>query len=249
METSDFLARSHHAHFVSTCWTTIQIGAGHDEGAALARQELCRDYWYPLYAHIKRLGHQSQDAADLTQGFFADILSRPWFDRADQTKGRFRSFLLASLDHFLRDQHVRKKALKRGGGFQHIPFDPGSEEACSAVDQTGGLGPGEIYEVEWVSTIVALSLRRLEAEYTTDGKAGQYAHLKTFLAAEGDQERYDTIAEALQTTSANVKTRVHRLRKRYGNILRQEVERTVAEPADVESEVRHMRVILSTIGV
>ena len=233
--------------FASTHWTTVRACAGNDSFAQEAREEICRDYWYPTYAYIKRLGHPSHDAAELTQDFFAYILGREWFAHADSTRGKFRSFLLASLHNFLHDDSDRKKRWKRQGAYQHVPLD--LENAASRYAQSEAShthDPGKLYEVEWASTIVAVSLERLEQEHATTDKYLQYQELGKFLMTEGDASRYEAAAIALGISAANVKVLVHRLRQRYKAILREQVARTVATPGDVEEEMRHLRSVLAS---
>ena len=206
---------------------------------------VCRDYWYPVYAYIRRSGYQGNDTEDLVQDFFAYILRKSWFNRVDQAKGKFRSFLLISLTNFLRDHLDHKKRLKRGWAYQHIPLDMGSAESHYAHTEVADAKPAELYEVEWANAIVDATLVRLESEYVQAGKEVLYRHLKTFLTTDGDTSRYGTIAEGLGTSVSNIKVGVHRLRKEYGSLLREEVAKTVAGPADVDGEMRHLRAVFA----
>lgn len=235
--------------FASTHWTTVRACAGNDTVSACARQELCRDYWYPLYAYIKRSGYQGCDAEDLTQEFFAYILNRPWFAQADQSKGLFRSFLLATFQNFLKGRLDHNKARRRAGAYQHVYFDLADAEGRFTQSSAATVAPGEAFEIEWASAIIETSLRRLEEEYAASGKANQYLHLKVFMTVAGMETNYDDVARVLQLSSDNVKVCVHRLRKRYGAILQEEVGRTVACPEDVPEEMSHMRRTLANIAV
>ena len=241
METDALPPRVRQAQFGSTCWTTVKACAGTDDTATLARQELCQDYWYPLYAHVVRLGYPSQDAVDLTQEFFADILRRPWFERPDHLQGRFRTFLLSSLTHFLRDQRDRQRAGKRAGSYSHVALESCGADGIPISDRLAAVPSEEIYEMDWVAIIVKASLRRLETEYAADGKLERYQLLKPFLSVEGEGDRYEATARQMQTSVANVKTSVHRLRKHYGSILREEVQRTVYHADDVQNEMLYLR--------
>ena len=231
---------SDEGRFASTRWTTIRACAGGDAVQA-ARETLCRDYWYPVYVYIKRLGRQDFDAEDLTQEFFVHILGRSWFERADPARGRFRSFLLASLNHFLRDVFAGQQASKRGGGYQHVPLDLGSAESRYVLSMADRISPTEAYEVEWAANLVDAAWRRLEAEHIAAGKEDQFRALKVFLTVTGSQAGYEAAAEELGGTIESVKVGVHRLRKRYGIVLREEVARTVGTPEDVPVEMRHVR--------
>lgn len=211
----------------------------------LPREVLCRDYWYPVYAFIRRSGYQGNDTEDLTQDFFAHILTRPWFTGVHQSKGRFRSFLLISLSNFLRDRIDRKKALKRGGTYQHVPLNMGSADARYSEAYIAEAQATEIYELEWANVIVEATLTRLEGEYRLAGKEALYRHLKTFLTTEGDASVYAKVSETLRTSIGNVRVGVHRLRKEYGALLREEVARTVAGADDVDEEMRQLRAVLA----
>ena len=231
--------------FASTRWTTIRACIGTDKGKQTAREQaretICREYWYPVYAYVKRLDRQGFEAEDLTQDFFAYILNKPWFERADQSRGRFRSFLLSSLDNFIRDRFDNLKAFKRGGAYQHVPLDLAKAESRYAQSVSSRVSPAEAYESEWAATIVDSAWKRLEAEYVTAGKQVEFGALKIYLTVTGQAAGYEITAKTLGFSVENVKVNVHRLRKRYGSILRQEVARTVVNPEDVGSEMRHIR--------
>ena len=240
------LAFSNRYSLVSTHWTTIRACVATDKAGQAARERLCRDYWYPLYAYIKRLGYQGHDAEDLTQGFFVHILDGSWFEHADESKGKFRSFLFASLDNFLRDCLNGKMALKRGGTYQHIPLDLGSAESRYVQSASTRLHPAAVYDTEWAAVVVDTAWKRLEAEYGDTGKRAVFEQLRGFLATSGDANRHAAAARVLGLSVANVKVNIHRLRKRYGAILRDEVARTVARPEDVPEEMRHIRAAFET---
>ena len=225
----------------STHWTTIRACTGAGKEAQAARETLCRDYWYPVYAYVRRLGRQKFDAEDLTQDFFADILRRQWLERADRSKGRFRAFLLKSLDNFLRDRLDGQKASKRGGRYQHIPLDLADAESRYARSADARVSPAETYEIEWAGAIVEVAWKRLEAEHAAAGKNTQFSKLKVFLTVEGQAAAYERVARDLGLSVENIRTSVHRLRRRYGVILREEVARTVEDLKDVPSEMQHIR--------
>ena len=249
MAVSSHLEFSNRHGLASTRWTTVRACKATDKAGQAARERLCRDYWYPLYAYIKRLGHQGHDAEDLTQEFFAHILSGPWFERADRVKGKFRSFLFASLDNFLRDHFDGKMALKRGGAYQHIPLDLGSAESRYVQSASLRISPTAVYEVEWASALVDVAWKRVAAEYARAGKQVIFEHLKIFLTTSGDAGRHEAAAQVLGMSIDNVKVSIHRLRQRYGATLREEVARTVASHDDVAEEMRHLREVLAMKSV
>ena len=238
-------AHAKHQAFASTRWTTIRACSGDGTAAQAAREILCRDYWYPVYAYIKRAGHKSHDAEDRTQDFIEYILSKSWLEQADQTRGRFRAFLLASLDNFLRDHHAKSQAGKRAGGYRHVPLDMATAESRHALSEQGERSPAQVYETEWASVIVNIAWRRLEAEYVDAGKQHHFEHLKVFLASDGDAAQHQTAAKVLNLSVQNIRVCIHRLRKRYSETLREEISRTVKEPADVAAEMAHLREVFA----
>ncbi len=241
MEAHPSQANAKHRVFASTRWTTIRACCGDGTAAQAARETLCRDYWYPVYAYIKRAGHMSHDAEDRTQEFFAYILNKPWLEQADQTKGRFRAFLLASLDNFLRDHHAKNQAHKRAGGYRHVPLDMATAESRYALSEQAERSPAQVYETEWAANIVDIAWRRLEAEYVHAGKQHHFEHLKVFLASDGEAAQHKAAAKVLNLSVQNIRVCIHRLRKRYSEALREEIGRTVKEPADVAAEMAHLR--------
>ena len=232
-------------YFASTCWTTIHSCSGNDSTAQAARAELCRDYWYPVYAFIKFQGNDTHYAEDLARDFFAYILGRSWLERVDQSKGRFRSFLLGTLNHFLSDEASRKTARKRAGGYHHIPHDLRSEERLDPAYEGANGVPREIYEVEWATSLVVATLKQLEEEYEVAERALHYQHLKCYLKVEGALDSYQVVAAAIKISVSNVKVSVHRMRKRYAEILRERVAATIALPEDVADEVRYLFGVLA----
>jgi RNA polymerase sigma factor (sigma-70 family) len=232
------------AGFPSTYWAAVWACARQDGRADLARSELCRRYWYPIYAYLRRLGHSGHDAEDLTQGFFAYILQRPWFARVDQTKGKFRSFLLATLKNFLRDDFDQRMAQKRGGRCPHIALDMTEGESRFVTDLSGKFDSQALYEVDWATSVVDAALGRIEEEFSAAGKQLHFERLRIYLTIDADAVSYETVGAGLGISAETVKVNVHRLRKRYGAILREEVARTV-DPNDVNEELRHLRRIIA----
>lgn len=221
--------------FLTTHWSAIETCAQTSDLAFLARSELCKTYWAPVQIHLLRRGYSRHDAEDLTQGFFASILSRPWFHRADRNRGRFRSFLLTSLRHYVSDQQDRDRALQRGGGFEILSIadlSPSDELAAEEV---------QTFDAAWSKAVIRAALSRLEADYTERGMASEYGELSLFLSSLGDANAYRTVANRMQTSTEAVKVAVHRIRRRYGGILREEVARTVSTSAEVADELFHLR--------
>lgn len=207
--------------------------------AAVALTELCRTYWYPLYSFLRRRGHETHEAEDLTQAFFASLLARDFLAKIDQQKGKFRSFLLASLKHFLSDERDRVSAQKRGGGRKLISLDSLDAEARYQLEPASDLSPERMYEKQWALSILERVLSRLHAEFATAGKVSLFGALQETLT-DSQSVSYAQIASELGMTEAAVKTAAHRLRRRYRALLIEEIAQTVADPALVDDEIRHL---------
>ena len=227
--------------FAATRWTVVMAAArGSDSSRATeALTELCRTYWYPLYAFLRRRGHATHEAEDLTQAFFARLLDRPFLANIDRQKGKFRSFLLASLKHFLSDEKDRASAQKRGGGRQAISLDSLDAESRYRLEPSHDLSPEKMYEKQWALSVLELVLSRLQAEWDATGKHALFEHLQATLAG-GQSVRYEVIASQLGTTEAAIKSAAHRLRRRYRTLLIDEISQTVADAAEVEGEIRYL---------
>jgi RNA polymerase sigma-70 factor (ECF subfamily) len=226
--------------FATTHWSIV-LAAGHasraDSRAALAK--LCETYWYPLYCFIRRRGHDAHEAEDLTQGFFAALLERDSLRVADPNRGRFRSFLLASLNHFLANEWRRQAAQKRGGGQPLLSLDCASGEARYSQEPAHDLTPEKLYERRWALTLLEQALSKLRQEYAAGGKSALFERLGAFLA--GDEGApYRSVAAELNMTEGAVKVAAHRLRRRCREHLRAEVAQTVADPQDVDEELRNL---------
>jgi RNA polymerase sigma factor (sigma-70 family) len=212
--------------------------------AAAAMEELCRGYWYPLYAYIRRRGYQVEEAQDLTQAFFAGMIENHWLKSADPQRGRFRSFLLGAMNHFLAKDWRHAHTLKRGGGKTFVSLDDTAERRYVS-EPASDLTPEKIYERRWAWSLFERAVSRLREQYTAAGKGRLYDALKGFLAddvAEGD---YARLGAELEMTPGAVRTAVHRLRERYRELVREEVAHTVADPAEVEDEIRSLLAALS----
>jgi RNA polymerase sigma-70 factor (ECF subfamily) len=232
--------------FVTTHWSVV-VAAGRNDTArardALAR--LCQTYWHPLYAYVRRVGHSPHDAQDLTQEFFARLLAKNYLAGADESRGRFRSFLLASLKHFLANEWDKASAQKRGGGQIPIPIDIAAAETSAGFEPADATTAEKIFERRWALTLLDLVLRRLREEYLRDGKQKLFEQLKPTLTEASRAVAYAEIARRLDTTEGAVKVAVHRLRQRYREVLRAEIADTVASPEEVEDELRNLFAALS----
>ena len=210
-----------------------------------ALAKLCQTYWYPLYAYVRRRGHSPEDAQDLTQEFFARLLEKNWVGDADQTKGRFRSFLLSALNHFLSDEWDKARAQKRGGGVPPVPLQFDTAETRYGVEPADNVTPERSFELRWALTLLEEVLNRLRGEYEQEGKAALFTALNPCLVGERTSQPYAELAKKLGTTEGAVKAAVHRLRQRYRALLRDEIAQTVAGPDEVDEELRHLFAVLA----
>jgi RNA polymerase sigma-70 factor (ECF subfamily) len=231
--------RSSNIGFPTTHWSQV-VTAGHraDPAARAALAELCAVYWYPLYAFVRRKGHPPEEAADLVQGTFLTLLDRDGLAAVAPERGRFRSFLMATCAHHLADCRDRARAVKRGGGSVAMSFDRLVAEGRYSAEPVDDLTPERLYERRWATGLLEQAMAQLEAESHAAGKAALVAHLLPTLTGGRSEVSFAAVAAALGTTEGAVKMAASRLRKRYGQILREEVARTLADPADVEGEVR-----------
>jgi len=228
------------ALFSTTHWSVVLAATGKDTPEATAALErLCRTYWYPLYAYVRREGHSPLDAQDLTQEFFARLLARNSLVRVGPQKGKFRSFLLAAMRHFLADQWDRSHAGKRGGGTEVLSLDAQDAEERYRFEPVDRLDAEKIYERRWAMTLVEQALARLREESAAAGKTELFERLARFVAGESDLTWGEAAAE-LGLSEGAMKAAVHRLRERYRVMLRDEIGHTVADPAELEEEVRYL---------
>jgi RNA polymerase sigma-70 factor (ECF subfamily) len=233
------------ASFATTHWSVVlNAQAGDAPGASEALETLCRTYYYPLYAFVRRQGHNAEAAQDLTQGFFHRFLAKDYLASVAREKGKFRSFLLASLQNFLHVSRVREGALKRGGGQTLVPLDDASVEERFLLEPALDLPPEAAYDRGWATTLMERALTRLREEFQRDGKTGQFERLKVLLSREPADGEYAALAAAMNTTTGAIGVAVHRLRQSYGQRVRAEVAHTVAQPADVEAELRYLFAVL-----
>jgi RNA polymerase sigma-70 factor (ECF subfamily) len=224
--------------FAPTRWSLIAAAQGRSEPARAALGELCQIYWYPLYAYLRRRGSSEQDAQDEVQGFFADLLAREALAAADPARGRFRSFLLASLSNHLAHERDRANALKRGGGARPLSIDWLSAEERFRLEPADADTPERAFERAWAAALLERTLARLEAEFEAKSRGTLFRALRERIG-DSSKEIPDTPAvRGLKMNEQSLRVTMHRLRKRYREILREEIAQTVARPEDVEEELR-----------
>lgn len=232
--------------FPSTHWSVVLTA--HADNPARARdalESLCAVYWYPLYAFLRRLGHQPADAEDLVQGFIAHLLDHQFFEVADPTKGRFRSYLLASLNHFLADAADWVGRQKRGDGRPLLSLEAGLAERRYKQEPTDSSNPEQLYERRWALTLLDTVLQRLETEAAESGRANLFRQIKGVLLGDRSGVRYAELAPQLGLSEAALTMTVHRLRRRYRELVREEIAHTVSRPVEIDEEMRHLFQVLS----
>lgn len=231
--------------FVTTHWSVVlAAGKGDSPRGTEALEALCRAYWQPLYAFVRRRGYSPDDAQDLTQDFFAWLLRRDWLGRADRERGRFRSFLLTSISHFLANEWDKARAQKRGGG-RIVPLESDVAEANCGWHPKGNPTPEQSFEWRWAMTLLEQVMNRLRDEFARDGSSELFETLKPCLLGERASQPYAPLAAKLGRTEGSVKVAVHRLRQRYRRLLHDEIAHTVAQPEEIEEEMRHLLAVLA----
>lgn len=232
--------------FVTTHWSVVlAAGRGDSTRAQAALEKLCRSYWYPLYAFVRRLGHNAHDAEDLVQSFFAICLEKHYLGAAEQSKGRFRSFLLIALKRFLANEWEKGRTLKRGGGQAPISLDSLAAEQRYALEPSESLSADKLFERRWALTLLDQVVNRLRDEQAACGKLEQFEQLKECITSAGRGTPYATLAMRLGTSEGAVKVAVHRLRQRYRELLEAEIANTVASSDEIDEERRHLLAALS----
>lgn len=229
------------AEFGATRWSLVlAAGQSHSPETADALEKLCRAYWYPLYAFVRRHGYREHEAQDLTQDFFTRLLEKCALRAADQTKGKFHSFLLAAMKNFLANEWDRSQALKRGGGQAIISIDQQTAEERYQLEPMDESTPERLYERRWADAVIGQVLARLRGEFDSAGKTGRYDALKSHLTGERGAVSYAEVALRLGVSEQGVKSAVHRMRQRFGELMREEIGQTVADSRGIESEMRHL---------
>jgi RNA polymerase sigma-70 factor (ECF subfamily) len=227
--------------FVTTHWTVVlQAGSAESPQAAAALEQLCRAYWYPLYAYLRRTGYGPQDAEDLVQGFFLHLLRCEILKSVQREGGHFRSFLLATLKHFLSDEKDKAAAQKRGGAHRFISWEQDQAEEQFLREPMDIESAERLFERRWALTLLERALSRLRAECVAAGTGERFARLKGFVSGEQGPMSYAEAASQLGLSVSAVKSLIFRLRRRYYTLVREEVSQTVADPGEVEAELRHL---------
>ncbi len=232
------------AKFAATSWTAVlAAGRGDSPQAQEALARLCRDYWQPLYAYVRRLGNNEEDAKDLTQEFFYRLVSGDFLSKADRTKGKFRTYLLTVLEHFLTNEWRKGQTAKRGSGQAIFSLDEETEDEQPRFEPGVDASPAKIYEQHWAAAVFRQANERLSEEYAAAGKSELFAKLKEFLEITPISRGYHAVAAQLRMTPNAVGVIVHRMRHRCGELIRAEVARTLVKPTsqEIESEMRFLK--------
>jgi len=234
-------------HFATTHWSIV-LAAGQDPSPAsqAALATLCETYWYPLYAHVRRRGYPADEAQDLIQGFFVELLEKELVQVADRQRGRFRSFLLASLDHFLAKAWRQTQAQKRGGGRRMLSLDFPAGEGRYQVEPAAALTADKLFERQWALALIERALAHLRDEFVQGGKQELFDELKSYLGGGEETVPYRQLAAKLGLSEGAVKVAVHRLRRRCRELVRAEIAQTVAGPQELEEELRDLFAAVST---
>lgn len=233
--------------FPSTHWSVV-LAAGQEDGgeASQALERLCRTYWYPLYLYVRKRGHAPEEAQDLTQEFFLRLLQKRSIASADPVKGRFRSFLLGALKHFLADEHDRAEAKKRGGGQTIVSWEQEYAEERFGAEPADELSPDKLFDRRWALTVLEQAANRLRAHYEAEGQARQFEALKGYVTGDEAALSYAQTAAGLGMSESAVKSAIFRLRRRYHDLVRDEVAQTVADAQELEAEIGHLMTVFST---
>ena len=231
-------------HFLTTHWSVVVAAKQKPSTEAdAALERLCKTYWWPLYAFVRRRGYPEHDAQDLTQEFFTRLLAKDFLRDVDRSKGKFRSFLLAAMEHFLAKEWRRANAQKRGGGCNIVSADAATTETHYLQLSANTRTPEQLFDQQWAMTLLDRAVARLRDEFVTAGKEGQFKAVKVFLT--GEKHSYADLATQLGTTEAALKMAVSRMRQRYGELLYEEVVKTVERPDDAKEELRAVLAALS----
>jgi RNA polymerase sigma-70 factor (ECF subfamily) len=245
VETTHNSAESGLGRFNTTHWSVVLAAGGSDARlAARALERLCAAYWYPLYAYVRRRGHDVHEAQDLTQGFFAQLLEHQAFQALVPSRARFRSFLLVALQNHLADDHDRKQAQKRGGGKTIISFDAQAAEQRYQFEPAHSETPDKLFERRWATTLLDRTLEGLEREFVLAGKGQILEQLREFILEGATDRTYAQAGAQIGMSEGAVKKAVQRMRQRYRAILRAEIGHTVATVSEVEEELRHLWSVL-----
>jgi RNA polymerase sigma factor (sigma-70 family) len=227
--------------FVTTHWSVVLTAGRNDTTRARqALGKLCQTYWFPLYTYARRRGYSAHDAQDLTQEFFAQLLDRESLAGANPQRGRFRSFILTAMNHFLISEWTKAKAKKRGGHFDVISLDLAAAEERYDLEPADNSTPDKIFEKQWALTLLHEVMNQLESEYQREGKMELFTTLKQTLMGARESQPYAELAARLKMNEGAIKAAVHRMRKRYRELIRAEIAHTIAPSQDIEDEMRHL---------
>jgi RNA polymerase sigma factor (sigma-70 family) len=226
------------AVFATTRWSVVLRASGDDDAAVRALEALAREYWYPLYAFVRRQGRCPEDAADLTQAFFEKLLEKRWLESVSPTKGRFRTFLLTAVSHFLANEWIRERRKKRGGGASVISLDEKDAEGRYLAEPADMETPEVLFDRRWALTVLERAYAALAAECRSAGKGPLFEALKDRLSGDIGDGTLGVAANSLGMTEGALKVAVHRMRRRYGELVRMEVGETVADPGEINAEMR-----------
>ncbi len=231
--------------FSTTQWSLVlAAGDSQDPDSREALATLCEIYWYPIYALVRHLGSDSDRAQDLTQGFFTDLLERRFFKAARPERGQFRSFLKTSLHHYLSHERDRSRARKRGGGERPLSLDFEDAESRYKLEAAGNQTPDKVFERRWARALLTRAIERLRGESQASADGNRIRRLLPFLTGETPHPTYAEVAAELGSSEAAVKAAVHRMRRRFGKLLRDEVAQTVGDPSKIDEELRHLFAVL-----
>lgn len=231
--------------FTTTHWSVVlNAGDSVSPQAGAALNELCESYWYPLYAYVRRRGHSPEAAKDLTQEFFAQLLAKRLLAGVDPNKGKFRSWLLGVMNHFLAHEWAKVTAQKRGGGRAIFSLDETDPEDRYRLEPIDECNPEKIFERRWALTLLDRAARRLREEYTAAGKDNLYTGLRGFVSTDGTAVSYEEAAQRLRLSQSAVKSAIHRLRQRYQELIREEIGQTVTTAAEVDEEIRYLLIVI-----
>jgi RNA polymerase sigma-70 factor (ECF subfamily) len=232
--------------FPPTRWSVVLAATQQPApDAEAALEAICRAYWYPLYAFVRRSGQSPPDAQDLTQEFFRRLLEKRWLAAADREKGRLRTFLVTALKHFMAKEWRRASAHKRGGGQIHVPMDTAFAESRYAAERTTQLPAEAVFDQQWALTLLDLTVQRLEAEFRAAGKASEFVILKGCLVAAHGTIDYASVAARLHLAEGAARVAVHRLRKRFRELYREEIAQTLPDRVELDAELRYLADILA----
>lgn len=227
--------------FTTTHWSVVLTAGRQDSPQATeALERLCRSYWYPLYVYVRRSGFGFEDAQDLTQEFLLHLLERGSMATVAREKGRFRSFLLAALKYFLANERDRRRTQKRGGDLQRIAWDALTAEQRYNLEPVDQSDAHKLYDRRWAMTLLDRVINRMEQEHQTSGKEKLFAQLHDCLLGDPEGAAYEAVAQRLGMSAGAIKTSVHRMRRRFQELIRKEVAQTVATPSEVEDELRYL---------